>query len=630
MTPRSTARKNVAWLAQLARTIERRRVLCIEFQRLLEALERTGVVVAGEALMLQELERLLVQAGQLLETLGQDQPIADAAGQLRALEGLLTGPTWDLGSQIHDELRARAQSQEDLLRDYRPRVRKWRSNVSALEKETLEAWKVRAPIGDEKNEIRRINDLVSRAERALDDPKQYGLSGLTEPIDYLEQGSGKIQTLIDDIRRSADIARPYARQADLLLLQAPLADGRYQYQVLMRTPSEPGTHGINIQGSSTVVEPDRRLARIIIDEVTEGINQGLVRRFAPQVAAAPLEPPGANGAPAAAVVAAGNGQEQLRRYLPASLFNDTRGPLSLNQRIQDVGDLMYRLFVPDQMQDYLIRTDCSLTITTNDLELPWELMYCPGREPNTGEFLCLSRPVARMPMGHYFPRSEVLPRPGPERRFLLIYSDPLGNLALARKEIETIRAALEAEAKDRVMVETISLQEVSGRKLNEVLRYGAYDVIHYAGHAFYDSKDPDLSGLLLHGEELLFAQKIRRLLKGRPLVFLNACESGRTANEAEPQVVDYQLLKPAEGLASAFIYGGALGCIGSLWPVYDDSAAAFAIEFYRRVLDGDMIGTAMLAARRSIRSNPNFSDQITWAAFVLYGDPTFRIADSID
>jgi CHAT domain-containing protein len=75
--------------------------------------------------------------------------------------------------------------------------------------------------------------------------------------------------------------------------------------------------------------------------------------------------------------------------------------------------------------------------------------------------------------------------------------------------------------------------------------------------------------------------------------------------------------------ASWFIYGGALGYIGCLWPIYDRPAADFAIHFYRQVLEGHMIGEAMRLARVEIRKT--YPDQITWAAFVLYGDSTFRL-----
>jgi CHAT domain-containing protein len=80
-----------------------------------------------------------------------------------------------------------------------------------------------------------------------------------------------------------------------------------------------------------------------------------------------------------------------------------------------------------------------------------------------------------------------------------------------------------------------------------------------------------------------------------------------------------------EGLAAAFVYGGALGCIGSLWPVHDAPAHDLAIHFYKHVLRGEMIGEALRQARKAVKSKPEYARDITWASFVLYGDPTFRL-----
>jgi len=275
------------------------------------------------------------------------------------------------------------------------------------------------------------------------------------------------------------------------------------------------------------------------------------------------------------------------------------------------------------MQRYISETPCSMTITTNDLEVPWELMWCEDTE---NKFLCLDRPVARLPMGRAFPRREnAQDRGGARLRFLLIHADPTGNLPAAGREIARIQEGLAKDWKDQIDITVLTPDLARGADLNEILLAGQYDVIHYAGHAVFNQQNPDQSGLWLAGREVFYAQKIRRLLEGRPFVFLNACESGRTANEESPQAVDRFLQRPAEGLASSFIYGGALGCIGALWPVYDDAAADFAIEFYNRVLDGHLIGEAMRQSRLAIRTK--YPNQITWAAFVLYGDPTFRLVE---
>lgn len=458
---------------------------------------------------------------------------------------------------------------------------------------------------------------MDQAERAL---RERQLSALTESLNQLDSNTEQPEQVAAHITDKINQIRQFARQADLLLLQSPLVEQRYQYTVLLRTPSEPGAHGINIQSSSTLVQQDRQLMNNIVERITDAIDKGLARQFSLRMAPTQTE-----AVPPAAVQAVG--QTGLIETAPSGAqrnLNPDNGaseqPIltNVNDMAKDAGDLMYRLFMPEEMQGYLNQTPCSITITTNDLELPWELMCFNDK------FLCLERPVARMPMGHAFPRGEKQQEhTGGKLRFLLIYADPTGNLPSARREIEQIKNSLEKDWKDQIEIDFLDREQANGHTLNERLRSGIYDVIHYAGHAAFDSQDPDLSGLLLDGEEVFFAQKIRRLIEGRPLVFLNACQSGRTANEQEPEKVGQYLQKPAEGLASSFIYGGALGCIGALWPVYDQPAAEFAIEFYNKVLEGYMIGEAMRQTRREIRGR--YPSQITWAAFVLYGDPTFRL-----
>ena len=81
----------------------------------------------------------------------------------------------------------------------------------------------------------------------------------------------------------------------------------------------------------------------------------------------------------------------------------------------------------------------------------------------------------------------------------------------------------------------------------------------------------------------------------------------------------------SEGLASSFILGGALGLIGTLWPIFDEGAAEFASTFYESLLAGQSLGEAMRLARLRVReSRPH---DVTWASFVLYGDPTLSILE---
>jgi CHAT domain-containing protein len=206
---------------------------------------------------------------------------------------------------------------------------------------------------------------------------------------------------------------------------------------------------------------------------------------------------------------------------------------------------------------------------------------------------------------------------------LLIHSDPDGSLTEAKGEVDT----LQQELGGQLEIRRVDPEEATNAKLNDVLMSESFDFIHYAGHAYFNVESPIDSGLSLK-DALLTADKIQRLNRGGSLVFLNACESGTVAKATQAQQVSYLLHKPEPvvGLASAFIYTGALGCVGSIWPVYDEPAAQLAVKFYRNVLSGEPTGEALRRAREEIRED--YPEEITWAAYVLYGDPTFRLTET--
>jgi CHAT domain-containing protein len=330
-----------------------------------------------------------------------------------------------------------------------------------------------------------------------------------------------------------------------------------------------------------VFEADRKNFDSKVDLITKAINNGSIRALSAIPDDAPVDP----------------------RIDPEEV-------------VKGMGKLLYRLVVPEEMQTYLQGNDCSLTITSNDLDLPWELMY-DGKN-----FLCLQRPVGRMPMGVRFPRGLERRSARQVRKRFLFISDPSGNLPAAREEVRVVAEAIRKDQRGATVEITIlEGKGVTTQEINDHLIAGEFDVIHYSGHADFNELHPEMSALLLHQGELCNAQKIRRILEGRPLVFLNACRSGKTQDPTT--AAEYVLKGPPEGLASAFIYGGALACVGSMWPVYDRPAADFAIEFYRHVLGGEMIGQALLEARKKVKAE--YPASITWASFVLYGDPIFRL-----
>jgi CHAT domain-containing protein len=361
----------------------------------------------------------------------------------------------------------------------------------------------------------------------------------------------------------------------LALTKMPDAGGVTNYNVMLNISGGGWQDAPSIQGSIKVAYHDRVDLRKAIDDLTTVINVLF----------------GAQGT--------------LRGKMPKVSQNQPLDSLS------ELGDLMYRLFLPTVVQRHLSGVETPILVASNDLELPWELMYPEN------DFLCLRAPVGRMPMMRDFPRRNEYQRE--EKLRFLFLANPTGDLPAAEKEVEWIADRLTGEP---ATVEVWRGEEVTGLKLHRALASGRYDVIHYSGHAFFNPENPDESGLLLAGQNVFIAQTIQRTLRGRPLIFLNACESGREMM-AEGEVS--YVASETEGLASSFILGGALAIMGTMWPIFDEGAAEFASAFYENILAGQSLGEATRQARLHLRnSRPH---DVTWASFVLYGDPTLNILE---
>ena len=83
------------------------------------------------------------------------------------------------------------------------------------------------------------------------------------------------------------------------------------------------------------------------------------------------------------------------------------------------------------------------------------------------------------------------------------------------------------------------------------------------------------------------------------------------------------IVREAQGLASAFVYAGASACVGTLWPVFDDTAYTLATSFYELLFSRRRVGDALCGARTTTRRK--HKDGTTWAAYALYGDPAAQL-----
>jgi CHAT domain-containing protein len=292
-----------------------------------------------------------------------------------------------------------------------------------------------------------------------------------------------------------------------------------------------------------------------------------------------------------------------------------------------------------------------LQIPRELMRYPWELMH--DRQGMLCERFALGRQVF---MEAQLPRRVMRRKPGPIE--VLVIGDPQFDfdcykkdyhlhprqLPGARDEAQTVSEAFrqlndELAGLPPINVTPLIDVPVTVGEFRQRLRSGQFDIIHYAGHALFDWKDPEASAWLL-SDGLLRARELRNTLawtESPPwLVFANACEAGM---DAESPVSRYQ--GDVFGLATAFINQAVAAYIAPLWPVDDAVAAQLAVDFYRALLlDRVSLGEALRRAKVTAKQcllGPNGETEavappsvvLSWAGVVLYGDPTPRLLESL-
>jgi CHAT domain-containing protein len=154
---------------------------------------------------------------------------------------------------------------------------------------------------------------------------------------------------------------------------------------------------------------------------------------------------------------------------------------------------------------------------------------------------------------------------------------------------------------------------------------GRHDVLHFAGHGFFDAADPGRSGLVCASGEVLRGTDVTRLGDLPALVFFNACEAARVRRPR--RATDASRLfafRRSTSVAEGFLNGGVANFLGTHWPVGDQAAFAFSTRFYERLLQGAALGECVLDARQRVLA----LGSIDWADYVLYGSPDFTVGRS--
>ena len=305
------------------------------------------------------------------------------------------------------------------------------------------------------------------------------------------------------------------------------------------------------------------------------------------------------------------------------------------------GNLLGRLLIPNDLREKVVRPGVPLVVTVDatTARVHWEMVALnsahAGGNFTPGSFLGTACGLTRQLRTNFAPLPEAPLVSGRALRVLVV-ADPAGDAPLpgAQEEGEAVAAIFEEFGRTQP-VEIVRLfgpGEATRVAVLDQLINSRFDVLHFAGHCFFNTKDPANSGWLFNAEprQVLTAHELSRIDRVPRFVFSNACESGITPDRASKRSA---LLAPS--FAEAFFARGVSNFICTAWPVDDAGALAFARRLYRGLLGLRGPGTspesaheAMTAARIEI-AVPGSGGMQTWGAYQHYGDPNFRFGASV-
>jgi hypothetical protein len=275
------------------------------------------------------------------------------------------------------------------------------------------------------------------------------------------------------------------------------------------------------------------------------------------------------------------------------------------------GTALARLLLPASVRDGLETMQRRPLVVVHDAEgsrIPWETLRIGGAHPAlegglTRRYASDALTVARWREQHDNGRTLQV----------LLVVDPTLDLPGAADEGAALGRMLRAGGAE---VELLSGTSATRAALLRAIGSGRHDVLHYAGHGFFDPADPGRSGLVCAGQEILCGSDLGQLGHLPTLVFFNACEAARVRKPRPPARSRLFAFRRSTSVAEAFLAGGVANFLGTHWPVGDQAALAFSTCFYRELLDGSPLGNCVLDARKRVLA----LESIDWADYVLYGN----------
>ena len=308
-------------------------------------------------------------------------------------------------------------------------------------------------------------------------------------------------------------------------------------------------------------------------------------------------------------------QEVARKALDQHLAKITNSGFTA-RRLAGFGETLAGMILPDDVIAVLDAMRDHHLVVVHDAtaaKIPWETLCINGWFPAAGKGLSRRYAAEHLPVARW---SE--PQRHDGTLDVLLVVNPTEDLPGAAAEGRRLRRVLGDDRGVRITV--IEGEAATRERLLAEFRSGRYDVVHYAGHAFFDAEQPARSGLVCAGQTVLGGRDLAGLGDLPTLVFFNACEAGRVRGQGSNRgpTIETRVARNV-GLAESFLQGGVANYLGTYWPVGDSAAELFSTTFYTSLVEHAALGSALGSARDAVRA----TGSVDWADYIHYGSYDF-------
>lgn len=310
-------------------------------------------------------------------------------------------------------------------------------------------------------------------------------------------------------------------------------------------------------------------------------------------------------------------------------INDAKHAPGFFGKATTFGQQLSDLVLPSMIREFLARSKPESVTVINDLwgsKIPWELLMVSDWKAGLSGNLSRKYSTENISVAKWLQS-----RRRDKSLEMLLVVDPTEDLPNAKTEAARIVKIVESQ-RAMNLTQIVGTQATKDRLASEFTS-GKYDVVHYAGHAYFDDRNRSQSGLLCADQKVLSGRELATLDSLPALVVFNACESARVRSATLPTSIargrgNTKRIAPIDdlvdrnvSLAEAFLRGGVASFVGTYWPVKDSAADMFARAFYTSLISGRTIGESLFVARKSLFE----SSEADWLNYIHYGDTAFKV-----